>query len=217
MESTGMECPFPAMWSVDTPDQLTDLYEEWGPSYDTDVNRINYKAPLLVSNALAALYPRERQSLKILDVGAGTGLVGVELQKLGFGDVDGLDPSELMLKEARATNTYNNLYCEYFTSKPTPGLDQDSYDVIISAGSLIAGHLPTDCFIEAVRLVRKGGIICIITRTEGKGSFNEAGYGDKCKVVLKQLQDEGELEEIQWEKVNYYASNAGVIMTYRVL
>ncbi|XP_069119174.1 uncharacterized protein [Argopecten irradians] len=117
----------------------------------------------------------------------------------------------------KAVNVYNNIYCDYFTSQPTPGLTNDSYDAIVSSGSFLPGHIPAECLIEAVRLVKKGGLICIVTRTEGEGSFNDQGYADKFRVVIKQLKEMGNLEELKWKKVYYNKENEGVVMVFRIL
>ncbi|OWF42347.1 Williams-Beuren syndrome chromosomal region 27 protein [Mizuhopecten yessoensis] len=188
-----------------------------GEIWTLEVEGRGYIAHKLIAKSLTEFVREERRTVKVLDIGVGTGLVGVELQKLGFHTIDGLDPSQPMLEKARAKHVYTNLFCQYFTAGPTPGLDKDSYDVIISAGSLIRGHLPTDCFIEAARIVRPGGIICMLTRTEGSGSFNESGYQDQFRTVIKQLEEEKKLEEIKWEQLNYNSSSNGIMMAYRVL
>ncbi|XP_060079767.1 methyltransferase-like protein 27 [Ylistrum balloti] len=217
-EFSSMDCPFPWIVSKQSPNQLTDVYDGWSESYDKDVNGIHYVAPLILAKTLAAFYPVGGRTVKVLDIATGTGIVGFELQKLGFSILDGLDPSQRMLDAARGSNVYRNLICKYFTAEPTPGLEKDSYDVIVSAGSLFPGHLPPDCFIEAARIVKPGGLICVITRTEGKGSFfSDPKYLDKFKATIKLLKEEEKLEEIKWEKTNYYKSTSGVLILYRVL
>ena len=44
-------------------------------------------------------YAEGRSKLKILDLAAGTGIVGAELAKVGFKDMYAIDASEGMLKE----------------------------------------------------------------------------------------------------------------------
>ena len=47
---------------------------------------------------------------KILDFGAGTGLVGVCLSKYGYNNLDALDLSEKMLEEAKKKNVYQEFF-----------------------------------------------------------------------------------------------------------
>ena len=44
--------------------------------------------------------------IKIIDAGAGTGLIGVELKKLGYTNLCALDISAEMLREAKKKEVY---------------------------------------------------------------------------------------------------------------
>ena len=52
----------------------------------------------------------KRKELNLIDIGSGTGLVGVELYKNGFTCVDALDPSDAMIKASRDKGVYRNLF-----------------------------------------------------------------------------------------------------------
>jgi predicted TPR repeat methyltransferase len=64
----------------------------------------------------------------ILDVGAGTGLVGVHLRQQSFTCIDGLEPSESMLGVAKSKNIYRDLFNE--------GVDADKPTSLPSGTSL---------------------------------------------------------------------------------
>lgn len=91
--------------------EMTKLYDDWAKTYDNDViNGEEYKAPPLIAETIRQhLAPSDREgelispSVKILDAGCGTGLVGVYLAKLGAKQVDGIDLSPGMLDIARNT------------------------------------------------------------------------------------------------------------------
>ncbi|XP_066266157.1 methyltransferase-like protein 27 isoform X1 [Branchiostoma lanceolatum] len=55
----------------------------------------------------------DRRKFRILDVAAGTGLAGEELQKIGFTNMDAVDCSQKMLDEAKAKNIYGRLICDF--------------------------------------------------------------------------------------------------------
>ena len=64
----------------------------------------------------------KRKELNLIDIGSGTGLVGVELYKNGFTCVDALDPSDAMIKASRDKGVYRNL----FEGKSMPLLNTDA-------------------------------------------------------------------------------------------
>merc|ERR1712013_135079 len=70
-----------------TNDKVIDAYKVWAEAYDKDFaivhpNRAEHMAVYL--DELVTQYGMKKENLKILDVAAGTGLVGEELKKRGF-------------------------------------------------------------------------------------------------------------------------------------
>ena len=78
----------------------------------------------------------------MIDVGAGTGLIGIELQKLGYSNLHALDISPEMLKEEKKRNIYKRFFCVALT------------DVLV--GTLLAGHIRAAALDEMVRIVKHG-------------------------------------------------------------
>ncbi|XP_074644529.1 uncharacterized protein LOC141901282 [Tubulanus polymorphus] len=65
---------------------------------------------------------------KILDVGAGTGLLGEELRKAGFkGRIDAIEPAPGMLKRAEEKGCYENFYSEYVTVEKPCSISTGGY------------------------------------------------------------------------------------------
>ncbi|XP_060591756.1 uncharacterized protein LOC132746573 [Ruditapes philippinarum] len=143
------------------------LYQKWACSYNKDCELLGYSGPARVAQRVADLFPVDvRDNVNILDVGAGTGLVAVELKKLGFKNLDALEPSEPMLLEAKKDNLYNNYYQEFLTESPTT-LSGDTYDVITGSGIYGEGaHVPCKALYEMIRLVKPGGYIILAARHE---------------------------------------------------
>lgn len=94
--------------------------------------------------------------LRILDVGAGTGLVGNILRDYGYRNIDALDISQRMLDEAKKRNIYKNMFCAALGEKPIPGIENDQYDAVICVGTLTVGHVKPVSLDEIVRIVKKG-------------------------------------------------------------
>ena len=94
--------------------------------------------------------------LRILDVGAGTGLVGSFLRDHGYSNIDALDISQKMLDEAKKLNIYKDMFCVALGEKPIPGIENDQYDAAICVGTLTVGHVKPVALDEIVRIVKPG-------------------------------------------------------------
>jgi predicted TPR repeat methyltransferase len=105
-----------------------ELYAEWAETYDnTMVSGLGYVLPAVFADRFAAVVPW-RDGLA-LDVGCGTGLVGVELSKHGFPRLDGLDLSEAMMAQAERRGVYRRLAIADLTL--TLDLNDCSYDAVV--------------------------------------------------------------------------------------
>ena len=83
-------------YAIETPEDSIRLYERWAETYDEDFVEANaYIAFLHIADEMA----RRRDEINgpVLDVGCGTGVVGIALRERGIGPVDGVDISKEML------------------------------------------------------------------------------------------------------------------------
>ncbi|MEJ6605911.1 MAG: methyltransferase domain-containing protein [Burkholderiaceae bacterium] len=88
---------------------LMDAYGEWAEKYDHDLTQAwGYFAPQHAMRQVQR-YAGDA-SMRILDAGCGTGLVGQLLYESDFKTLDGLDFSDGMLAQARKKQIYQNLY-----------------------------------------------------------------------------------------------------------
>lgn len=90
-------------------DELVENYDQWADMYETDIGEV-WKPVPLAGSLLLEKYVDNKQKT-ILDVGAGTGLVGVTLAKLGFEQIIGMDISSGMLAKAAEKGVYKSLVC----------------------------------------------------------------------------------------------------------
>ena len=90
-------------YALRTPADSRRYYRDWAESYDSAFARATaYRSPGVIAAAYAGLGGRG----PVLDVGAGTGLVGEALQGAGIGPVDGIDISAEMLAAAERKRVY---------------------------------------------------------------------------------------------------------------
>ncbi|KAF2845617.1 S-adenosyl-L-methionine-dependent methyltransferase [Plenodomus tracheiphilus IPT5] len=191
-------------------DAMTKLYDEWASTYDKDViEGEEYKAPPLIAQTiLKNLSPSDKipsptgssgdaiisPSVKILDAGCGTGLVGVYLAQLGAKHVDGIDLSPGMLTLARKTGAYNRLEPADLTN-PIQA-ETGSYDVVSCVGTFTAGHVGPQCLDELVRVTRVGGLVVATVLDE---IWKPLGFEER----VKGLKEQGKVEVVGTELMLY--------------
>ena len=183
--------------------EIKDAYEKWAPFYEWHIIDMGWDAPKLCSD-LFVKYLNNTQ-LKILDVGAGTGLVGIELNKMVIPTntiIDGIDLSIDMINIAKLKNSYNNLW---IMNAEMMTLENSTYDGLICVGSLNFGHISPNVFYEFVRVIRKDGIICFSTRldyyTISKNIQEELVSNNKWELLEKREYDTDavkDMKHIHW-------------------
>ena len=73
---------------------------------------------------------KSKDDLKIIDVGAGTGLIGIELQKLGYSNLHALDISPEMLKEAKKRNISKRFFCVGLSDQQISEIQTGEFDAL---------------------------------------------------------------------------------------
>lgn len=91
-----------------------DLFDQYASYFEASLIGLNYRAPALILRALEALLPGLAEGTArlgpVLDLGCGTGLVGVVVHDLLAAGMVGVDLSPRMLEQARAKNIYTALH-----------------------------------------------------------------------------------------------------------
>jgi SAM-dependent methyltransferase len=99
--------------------ELCDAYKQWAGTYEQDsIGTFGYRAPDVAASELARLL--DDRNARILDVGAGTGLVGARLAEKGFTRIVGVDLSVDMMREAAAKKCYEQLMLSDIAHMDTP-------------------------------------------------------------------------------------------------
>ncbi len=150
------------VYSSQNNQDLAERYDQWAKEYDVDLAQdFEWLAPQRAAESFAQHVPKDA---RILDAGAGTGLVGVLLDRLGYRQMVAMDLSQGMLEEARKKNVYS----EFHQMVLGENLDfpSDSFDAVISVGVMTVGHAPASSFDELVRVTRPGGQILFTLRPD---------------------------------------------------
>jgi ubiquinone/menaquinone biosynthesis C-methylase UbiE len=198
-------------YSLSTPAEARDLYDEWADSYDQDLDELDYAFPSNAANALVNALGNDREiaDLKILDAGCGTGLVGAILaSEHGAKHIDGVDISSGMLKVARKTLAYQDLSEADLTKR----IDREdgTYDAVICVGTLTEGHVGPAVLDEFVRVVKKGGIV---DATVLEKIWTSHGFSDK----VEELRSSGKVEVLSDSSVGLTKgkSTGGILVLLR--
>lgn len=157
--------------SASTNQELINRYTEWANQYESDmIQGLGYTMPQDAGRMFARYLPT---SARVLDAGAGTGLVGQVLADLGYQNIVAMDLSADMLAEAEK----KNVYAEYHQMILGEPLDfaTNAFDAVISIGTFTAGHAPAHALGDLVRVTKPGGhIVFSLPEPLGReGEFKE--------------------------------------------
>jgi len=155
-------------------EDLQVVYKEWAAAYDHDNDNLLGTVSQPLSVQIFQEYIKDK-SLRIIDVGCGTGLVGVDLEKGGFSNFDGIDISQEMIDIAKQRG-----YSKLFIGSLNDSLpcENNEYDAALCVGVFTHGHVGSDRLDELVRIVKPGGIICF---TVNEGVYDSYGFDSKIK------------------------------------
>ena len=170
------------------PERVRSFYDDWARHYDLDTASAEYSGPPIAARLLQNHLPDKDG--KLLDAGCGTGLVGVELQALGYTRIDGFDLSPVMTAQAAATGAYGNLRGEVDMMRAATYYPAESFDAVLSIGVFTLGHVPPEALPELLQLVRGGGLLLVSTRTH---YYDETDF----QQVVDDLLERGSVELVQ--------------------
>jgi len=144
--------------------------EDFAKNFDSQLARLGYQAPQLVSDAVASC-PQWADGADVLDAGCGTGLCG-PLVRQRARRLIGIDLSPDMLAEARKRNIYDELIeaeiTQYLQTHP------NSVDLIVCADTFCYFGKLTEVFAAAATSLRSGG--CLVFTVEKNALPQPSGY-----------------------------------------
>ena len=173
-------------------EDLQFVYKEWAAAYDHDNDNLLGTVSQPLSVQIFQEYIKDK-TLRIIDVGCGTGLVGVELEKGGFSNFDGIDISQEMIDIAKQRG-----YSKLFIGSLNDSLpcENNEYDAALCVGVFTHGHVGSDRLDELVRIVKPGGIICF---TVNEGVYDSYGFGS----IIKNLESTNIWKILEIRKSDY--------------
>jgi predicted TPR repeat methyltransferase len=156
-------------------DYVQSLFDGCATRFDEMVTKLKYCGPKLVVDALQQVSAAPQDGWEVVDVGCGTGLVGVELRPLARRLV-GVDLSARMLEMARQREVYDELIEAELID--FLGGQSSSFDVLTASDVLsYLGDL-AEFFQSVARVLRPGGIaVVVLEALEGGGNYRLSATG----------------------------------------
>lgn len=136
----------------------------------------------------AGVNPRD---LRVLDLGAGNGVVAEELARLGARRIVGLD----LIREAKraADRDRPGYYTDYIvTDLAAPSdsdierLDRHQLNCLVTVAALGFGDIPPDAFSNAFNAIAPNGWVGMTIKEEFLDSGDDSGFGRFVKAMIEQ-------------------------------
>ena len=157
----------------------------------------------------------EPQRLRVLDLGAGNGMVGEDLAELGAGRIYGVDLSDEAAMAAERDRP--DVYDDYFVldlADPKPGqlpaLKELRFNCLATVAALGFGDIPPRAFANAFDLVEPGGWIAFNIKSDFLEDDDPSGFSR----LVQKLFDAGLLEERARREYTHRLSVAGEPLPY---
>ena len=137
-------------------------YDDWADGYDATLQGWDYRAP---GDAASLLAPHLSDGARVLDVGCGTGLLGVALRSHAAVRLEGIDISAASLEQARRRGLYGRLMRHDLTQLPLPVPD-GAFDIAACVGVLTYIESAEALLRDMCRALRPGGLVAFTQRTD---------------------------------------------------
>ncbi len=184
-------------YAVETDAESKALYSDWADTYDQSMmDGLGYLTPTNTAELLAQHAP-DKNAL-VLDVGAGTGLAGVELSNRGYRNLHAVDFSAEMLDVAGKRGIYGKLI-EADLNRPLE-ISENTYDAMICTGTFTHAHVGAACLDELFRILKPGGIFAC---TVHKDIWEPAGFEEKVPA----MEQSGLVQTLTKDMGTYYSTS----------
>lgn len=148
-------------------DYVEQTFDSFAGNFEQQLqNRLSYRAPELVAEALGRALPQPARQFQVLDLGCGTGLCG-PLVAPWAERLTGVDLSVGMLNKAEAKGCYDQLYKIELTEFLRKPEQTGAWDLILSADTLCYFGPLDGVAAAAHRALRPGGLFAFSVEDAG--------------------------------------------------
>lgn len=124
---------------------------------------------------------RDPEDLRVLDVGAGNGMVGEQLQELGVEEIVGVDIIEEAAQAAERDRpgVYDDYHVVDLTDLPESTHEElvaREFNCMTSVAALGFDDIPPDAFAQAFNVVEPGGLVGLSIKEEMVSGEDSSGF-----------------------------------------
>jgi predicted TPR repeat methyltransferase len=182
-------------YSYNQANELRDYYDR-AIGYNAFLDETNYVLHRKVAEIIDSQWADVVGN--ILDIGSGTGKLGLEISKIRPQVViDGIDFSQLLTDEAKKLEVYNVIF--NLNIKDDISAISQKYDLLVSTGAFSPNHLDANDLIKLTSLLNNGGRVFISVK---KNLFEE----DDFALKLEALASEGTIGFLRYTEVRIWGS-----------
>ena len=172
------------------PGEKQEKHEHNKKHIDKDMEAWNYTGPKETSETFNKY--QKNKNIEIFDAGCGTGLVAVELKKMGYQNFYGADISQKLLDLA-PQGLYKSL--ERIDLNKKLIYEDNKFDSVFCVGTFTFGHVKPDALDEFIRITKNNGLICF---TINVGVYKDYGFDKKINNLI---------DNDKWKKLEFFKSN----------
>ena len=174
-------------------DKINEFYNEMGvEGYDQWAKVVNFTEPYEIIKQVHASQEEEciqaPKDAKILDVGAGTGIIGRNLAKEGYTNMDALEASEDFQSALQSLGAYKEVHRLFMGQGVDvyPDYLKNQYDVVTASGVFMPDHMPKEGMDDIHASLKKGGYFVTAMRGTLYVNGEAQGYKDKIDELIAQ-------------------------------
>ena len=195
-----------------------ELYEIPGLYEEVFCNRLRCESPAVITRLLGqelAESGADPAELRVLDVGAGNGMVGEKLRELGVGTVYGID---IIPEAARATERDRpGVYDEYLVADLTDLSPEEretltgaELNTMTTVAALGFGDMPPLAFVEAYNLISTPGRVGFNIKEDFVSTRDPSGFSR----LIRRMLDEQAMLPLAQERYTHRLSVQGNPLYY---
>ncbi len=169
-----------------------EIYQVQGLYEQVFYDRLKCTSPTKVTSILESSVKQSEDNfteLRVLDLGAGNGMMGEELKKHGVSRLIGVDiiPEAYDATVRDRPGLYDAYYIEDFT-KLTEEKREDiaswQCDCMVTVAALGFGDIPTKAFIEAFNIIKQQGWVAFNIKETFFDSSDESGFSKMIRELI---------------------------------